>query len=207
MMAQDDLHDATEVQQNMHLAMVPTLGLLFTVVLIAITTVLLFMPKFISYLRYLCVVLAGAQIFFTIFFWFNPVWEIGLQLLVVGAFSLFALLSNNEDDNYMLWYSILSLFNTLALWGKLQFLGYPAATLLDAVAEWQYCPSYYGYSEEKAHCTSYINFLQFLAFILILIQPLQAMFGYLLYRGKGAGSEGKIGGYGAIGGNGTSETS
>jgi len=125
---------------------------------------------------------------------------------------VFSLLSAEEDNDYMKWYTILSVFDTLVLWGKMTILGYPGTTFLDSLPvvpsgqPFVACTGYYGYTSDVAQCASYINYLQFLAFILILIQPIQALFGYMLWKGKGTNAEVKVPGrYDAIGER-TSET-
>jgi len=55
------------------------------------------------------------------------------------------------------------------------------------------CDGYYGTSDSDALCYEYVNYLRFLAFIIIALQPLETFFAYLSYkRLVGEGSDKKI---------------
>jgi len=177
--------------------MVTLLGLLFTLFLLASWLLLAFKPSIASVLRWVNLAFCVLQAFITIFFWFNPIWIMGFQLLVVAVFGLFAFITNNPDHIKVFGY--LALFNTLACFGKLGFLGY-SQNLLDAPVATSECDAYYGTSDSDGICYGYINYLRFLAFILIVLQPLQTFFAYLSYK-RNAGEEGithLTGGYGNI---------
>jgi len=188
--------DAVSVTENIHLYMVTLLGVLFTFVLLACWLLLAFKPSIASVLRWVNLALCVLQAFITIFFWFNPIWIIALQLLVVAVFGIFALITNSAD--HILVFVYLSLFNTLVCFGKLQFMGY-SVNLLDAPVIAANCEAYYGTSDSDAICYGYINYLRFLAFSLILMQPLETFFAYLTYKAHtGEGQRGLLGGYGNI---------
>jgi len=188
--------DAATVYANIHLYMVTLLGVLFTFFLLACWILLAFKPSLANILRWVNIVFCVLQVFMTIFFWFNPIWTIGLQLLVVAVFGIFALISNSPD--HILVFVFLSLFDTLVCFGKMQILGYPV-NLLDAPVADTGCDSYYGTSDSDAICYGYINYLRFLAFCLILLQPLQTFFAYLTYKAHTGEERGLLGGYGNIG--------
>jgi len=175
-----NLSDAVSVTQNIHLYMVPLLGTIFTFLLLAGWLLLAFKPSFARVLRWINLVFCILQAFISIFFWFNPIWIIGLQLLLVAAFGLFAFITNRSDHIKVFGY--LALFNTLVCFGKLQFMGY-ATNLLDAPLAFDGpCDTYYGTSDSDAICYGYVNYLRFLAFILIVLQPLETFFAYLSYK-------------------------
>jgi len=193
--------DALSVTENIHLYMVTLLGVLFTFFLLASWILFAFKPGFASALRWVNLVLCVVQVFITIFFWFNPIWVIGFQLLVVAVFGIFALITNSPDHIKVFVY--MSLFNTLVCFGKMTWLGYPTETggLLDAPLAFADCDKYYGTSDSDAICYGYVNYLRFLAFCLMLMQPLETFFAYLSYKAH-TGEEGHpslLGGYGNIG--------
>eukprot|EP01090_Pellita_catalonica_P017572 TRINITY_DN5335_c0_g2_i1.p1 TRINITY_DN5335_c0_g2~~TRINITY_DN5335_c0_g2_i1.p1 ORF type:complete len:204 (+),score=17.83 TRINITY_DN5335_c0_g2_i1:44-655(+) len=199
MLLLDSMSDAATVQENMHKGMVPGLGMIWMFIFLGICLVFAFLPKFIAFIKYICLFFCAIEIFMTIFFWFNPKWEIALQLLVAACFGLYALISTDNEE-HMKWWTIFNVLNTLVVWGKVAILGYPTQTFLDSVASFtaaSSCNAYYGFDSNEARCTSYVNFLQFMAFMIILIQPTLTFLGYLIWKGKG--NDQIDSSYGAIG--------
>jgi len=120
---------------------------------------------------------------------------------IAGCFGVFALLNAEEDNEHMKWFTIMSVFNTFVVWGKMSVLGYEPSPLIDQVPHgWSGCNDYYTNNQSSAQCDGYVNWLQFLTHSIILAQPLQAFFVYLIWKGKGANSELKVPGrYDSIG--------
>jgi len=169
---------------DMHRYMVPLLGFVFVLALLISWLLLAFKPSMAAVLRWVSVGLCGLQIFICLFFWFNPNWPVTLQLTVVAAYGLFAFISNNVD--HVKYFTIASLFDALVCIGKMQFLGY-GDNLMDALVGTT-CQGYYDVTDE-AICDGYLNYLQFLAFNLILLQPFLVFFGLIWYKEQAAGNE------------------
>jgi len=174
--------DAPDTLKDMHRYMIPLLGIIGTVVLLPIILLFAFKIDFARFLRWVLMALAVVQIFICVFFWFNPVWPISLQLILFAMFALFATISKSADHVLLL--ILFHFFDLFCLLGHVTFLGY-STNFVDAMA-FEDCVKYYYKSatDDEPLCASYINYLRFLAFALIFMQALQAFFAYLLWKDR-----------------------
>jgi len=196
--------DYQDVYGDMNRIMVPLLGLLLTLFLIALVVLLALKPRFVTFLKWFLVILLAFQMFATTFVWFSTLWEVGLQLFVVALFGLFALFSRDGGrSTHLLIFTTMSLYDFLVVIGKLSFLGYnaPLISALDRST----CGGFYFFdtSTDAAQCTGYLNFLRFMVYVITLAQPVQLFISYLLYRS--VDETGEVGGepsdYGKISGS------
>jgi len=174
----DQNTEAQDVLFDMHKIMITLLGCIFTFLAIAIVLVFAFKPRFAAVLRWVMLFLCAWQVGICLFFWFNPLWPIALQLLAFALFGLFALITGERDHIFV--FLLLTFFDMFVLLGKMTWLGYPGNNFLDAISATE-CMHYYN-SENTSQCAGYLSYLRFLAFGLILSQPLQVFFTYLLYK-------------------------
>ncbi|KAL6067583.1 hypothetical protein QOT17_008740 [Balamuthia mandrillaris] len=176
---------AASVTHDMRRIMVPLLGFMTTLTFLAFVLLLSFKPSFSVIMRWLCLVLCGLQVFLGLFFWSSVVWHFVFELTLFALFGIFALLTNRYDHIRI--FALSAIFHLFAILGHVTILGY-SIPLFDAVApigpqDHVECHSYYNVQDEGL-CAGYSNFLQFLAYILTCIQPLQAFAAYLSYKEK-----------------------
>jgi hypothetical protein len=194
----DALKDYHDVVADMHRIMVPLLGLLFVFLAIALVIFLAIKPRFVNFLRYFLALLLIYQIFSSVFVWFSSAWEVGFQFFAFALFGIYAIFTKDRDRLHMLIFTFMAVFDFFVVIGKLSFLGY-GEKAIDVLAN-ATCTSYYNVDGDEAQCTGYLNFLRFLVFLTTLIQPLQAFFGYLLWRNfETTGEVGESSEYGKIG--------
>eukprot|EP01088_Endostelium_zonatum_P001090 TRINITY_DN11372_c0_g1_i1.p1 TRINITY_DN11372_c0_g1~~TRINITY_DN11372_c0_g1_i1.p1 ORF type:complete len:233 (+),score=35.79 TRINITY_DN11372_c0_g1_i1:71-700(+) len=172
---------------NMQLIMVPTLGFVYTLLFIGVAIALILASRFHRALRYVCLVLALIQIFLSVFLWFNPTtWQFNIQLLVVALFGIFALINLDQNSDHVFWYLILSVINTGYVIGIFSFM-HPV-DFEATVATEGLCEHLYDEKNSSGHCRGYANFLQLVAFVVLIIQPLQTFLLYVLYKNGGSSS-------------------
>jgi len=170
--------EAQDVLIDMHRIMITLLGVLFTLVAIIIVVIFAIKPRFAVILRWVMLFLCAWQIGICIFFWFNPQWPVALQLIAFALFGIFALITANSE--HLLIFLLLTFFDFFVLIGKMTWLGYDKANFLDALDATS-CLAYYNHNE-TTQCAGYLSFLRFLAFGLIVSQPVQVFFTYLVYK-------------------------
>eukprot|EP01088_Endostelium_zonatum_P001045 TRINITY_DN11317_c0_g1_i1.p1 TRINITY_DN11317_c0_g1~~TRINITY_DN11317_c0_g1_i1.p1 ORF type:complete len:204 (+),score=29.70 TRINITY_DN11317_c0_g1_i1:36-614(+) len=169
---------------NIRLVMIPTLGLFYTILLIVVTCALIFVSRFHTLLRWICLGLAVIQIFFTTLLWFNPTtWQFGIFLLATGLFGIYALLNMNENFDHLFWFLVLTLLNSAVGLGTISIIN--GHDYMTSVAGHYVCSAMYGYQNHDDQCDGYNHFAEFLAYVVILIQPLQAFLLYVLYKHGG----------------------
>eukprot|EP01103_Thecamoeba_quadrilineata_P017158 TRINITY_DN5977_c0_g1_i1.p1 TRINITY_DN5977_c0_g1~~TRINITY_DN5977_c0_g1_i1.p1 ORF type:complete len:203 (-),score=6.92 TRINITY_DN5977_c0_g1_i1:100-642(-) len=163
----------------MHRYMIPITGFIFTFLIVGALSAIISNRRFLRSLNQICVCLGVIQMLIGLFYIFNPIWPVGYELWIVGTFSIYAALT--QDKNTLKWFTIVSVFYTLAVWGMLVPFGYGPPLLEDDFKE-NSCVRYYTGTGSPDQCFSYYRYLQFLSVFLVYIQPFQAFFAYVMYR-------------------------